>query len=67
MNALMEFLHMGGYAPYVWSSYALAAVVLAANFLSPLYRERRLRRALARRLRRERRAFPEAGLEGRRA
>ena len=29
--SLQEFLHMGGYAGYVWSSYALTVVVLAAN------------------------------------
>jgi heme exporter protein CcmD len=26
-----KFLQMDGYAPYVWSSYALTLVVLAAN------------------------------------
>ncbi len=67
MSALTEFLHMGGYAPYVWSSYGLAAVVLIANFLGPLYRERRLRRALARRARRGRGQVSGAGLEERRA
>lgn len=25
---LSEFLHMGGYAPYVWSCYGLTALVL---------------------------------------
>lgn len=25
---LTEFLHMGGYAPYVWSCYGLTAIVL---------------------------------------
>jgi heme exporter protein D len=25
---LSEFLHMGGYAPYVWSCYGLTAIVL---------------------------------------
>ena len=28
MNGLREFLHMGGYAFYVWSSYGIALVVL---------------------------------------
>jgi heme exporter protein D len=28
---LQEFLHMGGYAVYVWPSYGLAAVVMAIN------------------------------------
>ena len=37
---LEEFLHMGGYAGYVWSSYGIALVVLLANIISPI-RERR--------------------------
>ncbi len=47
-----EFLHMGGYAPYVWSSYALAAVVLFFNLWLPARRfsivRMRIRRRLAR-------------------
>ena len=30
MNAIIHFLSMGGYAVYVWSSYAVAAIVLIA-------------------------------------
>lgn len=33
MSALREFLHMGGYGGYVWSAYAIAAIVLIANAL----------------------------------
>lgn len=47
MKSLHEFLAMGGYAAYVWSSYALAAVVIAWNVVQPLRRERRLLRTLA--------------------
>jgi heme exporter protein D len=53
--SLREFFHMGGYAFYVWTSYALAFVVLLANLLNPLFQERRLRRDLARRFRRAQR------------
>jgi heme exporter protein D len=49
-----EFFHMGGYAFYVWTSYALALVVLVANVVEPLQRKRRLMSDLARRARRER-------------
>ncbi len=35
-----EFFHMGGYAPYVWSSYALAALVLVVNLLMPWLQHR---------------------------
>ena len=46
------FLHMGGYAAYVWTCFGLAAAVLAWNVISALRlhavaRERALRRAAA--------------------
>lgn len=47
MKALAEFLHMGGYALYVWSAWGLTAVVLAWNAVAPRRRERLLRRELA--------------------
>ncbi|HMM77810.1 MAG TPA: heme exporter protein CcmD [Gammaproteobacteria bacterium] len=52
MSTLAEFFAMGGYAVYVWSSYALAAVVLIWNAVQPLRRERRLLQTLAGRTRR---------------
>ncbi len=51
---MADFFYMDGYYFYVWTSYALAAVVLAANVINPILRQRRIRRDLARRLRRER-------------
>jgi heme exporter protein CcmD len=30
---LHEFLHMGGYAGFVWTAYGLTAVVLVLNWL----------------------------------
>ena len=33
MTGISEFLHMGGYAFYVWGSYGLAAVILYLNYL----------------------------------
>jgi heme exporter protein D len=50
---LTEFLHMGGYAFYVWTSYGLAAVILIANLLVPMVNARRQRRDLIGKLRRE--------------
>jgi len=47
MTGLEEFLHMGGYALYVWGSYAVTLIVLVANALLPRRRERQLLRALA--------------------
>ena len=52
---MSEFFHMGGYASYVWSSYAIALVVLALNVLAPMRNRRRLLDGIARRARRARR------------
>ena len=35
---MMEYLNMGGYAAYVWSSYGIVAIVLILNILSSLKR-----------------------------
>lgn len=48
MNGLYEFLAMGGYGFYVWSSYLLTFVVLLLNVLYPRSRERNLIRKLIR-------------------
>ena len=53
MSALQDFLHMGGYALYVWSAYALGAVVLVASVVAPIYRERAILRRLGNRTSRE--------------
>lgn len=50
-ESVTEFLRMGGYAFYVWWSYAVVFVVLAINLVAPSVRHRRVRRALARELR----------------
>ena len=43
MDSVTEFLHMGGYAFFVWSSYALTALCLAGVVLwsSVKYRKTR--------------------------
>lgn len=51
---MREFLNMGGYAFYVWTSYAIALVVLVANFVAPMRRRTELMNSISRRLRRER-------------
>jgi heme exporter protein D len=56
MSTMSEFLHMGGYAFYVWTSYAVAAAVLAANVILPLVRRSRLLADLRRRARARRQA-----------
>jgi heme exporter protein D len=54
MQALSTFLHMGGYGAFVWSAYAIAALVLVLNLVLP----RRAERAALARLRRRYRTCP---------
>lgn len=44
--SLHAFLAMGGYAAYVWPAYAVFFAVLAADWLAPALRRRRLLREL---------------------
>ncbi|WP_395621114.1 heme exporter protein CcmD [Dokdonella sp.] len=37
-----DFLAMGGYATYVWSSYAIFVVGLLIDYLAPRWRNRRI-------------------------
>jgi heme exporter protein D len=37
-----DFFHMGGYALYVWGSYAAAAVVLTINVILPIVGKKRV-------------------------
>ena len=46
-----DFLHMGGYGLYVWSSYAIWLVVLILNYVLPKTREKKVMNELIRRLR----------------
>ena len=52
---MAEFLHMGGYAFYVWTSYGITALVLLLNLLVPLWQRKRLFTDIARKARRARR------------
>jgi heme exporter protein D len=51
---MADFFYMDGYWFYVWASYLVTAVVLIANVVQPLLCQRKVRKALARRERRER-------------
>ena len=46
--SLSEFFDMGGYAVFVWSSYALTLVVLSLNVWLPWLQHRRNLRKLKR-------------------
>jgi len=52
---LNEFLHMGGYAFYVWTSYGLAMIVLVLNVILPMRQRKKLLNDIARTARRARR------------
>ena len=47
-ESVADVFRMGGYAFFVWWSYAIVAVVLALNFIAPTLRHHRVYRALAR-------------------
>ena len=51
---LAEFFHMGGYAFYVWTSYAITLVVLLANLWLPWREHRQILKQNARRAERRR-------------
>jgi heme exporter protein D len=50
---MTEFLAMGGYAGYVWTSYAVFALVLLGDALAPMLARRRTLRELRGRAKRE--------------
>ena len=50
---MSAFFAMGGYAAYVWPSYAVFLLVLLADALAPVVRRRRLLRGLRTRLARQ--------------
>ena len=54
ITSFQEFIHMGGYAFYVWFSYGLCAFVLILNVLQSLSRQRKTLDDLTKRLRRNR-------------
>ncbi len=46
ISSILEFLHMGGYALYVWTAYGLCFIVLVLNAIIPLQREKRFFRSI---------------------
>jgi heme exporter protein D len=58
-----EFFAMGGYATFVWSSYALTAVVLIANIIMPLRQRRQVIGRIRRAMRREQQQTPPTSLQ----
>lgn len=50
---MSNFLHMGGYAAYVWSAYGISLFVLVMNIILPIRREKEMLRGLKKKLQRE--------------
>lgn len=53
MERVTEYLNMGGYAFYVWTSFGLCLCVMIAHLILPRRRERRILGEIRNRLRRE--------------
>lgn len=53
MEHVTEYLNMGGYAFYVWTSFGLSLGVMIAHLIQPRRRERRILGEIRNRLRRE--------------
>jgi heme exporter protein D len=47
---IAEFFNMGGYAAYVWPSYALALILMVANVLSAVFSGKQVKRAIHRQI-----------------
>ncbi len=50
---LSEFLYMGGYAPFVWSSWGISMAAIAVIFILAKRRNARIRRQLIVQLKRK--------------
>ena len=48
-----EFFNMGGYAFFVWSSYALTLIVVLANIISPMVQRKKIIARIKRAVKRE--------------
>jgi heme exporter protein D len=48
-----EFFYMGGYAFFVWTSYALALVIVVANIISPMMQRKKIIARIKRAIKRE--------------
>lgn len=48
-----EFFHMGGYAFFVWTSYALTLIVVLANIISPMVQRKKIIARIKRAVKRE--------------
>ena len=48
-----EFFHMGGYAFFVWTSYAITFAVIVANIILPIVQRKKVIARIKRAIKRE--------------
>ncbi len=48
-----EFFHMGGYAFFVWTSYALTFAIIIANIVFPIMQRKKVIKRIKRAIKRE--------------
>ena len=48
-----DFIHMGGYAVYVWTSYGFALLLVVVNVVSPIIERKRVIARVKRAIKRE--------------
>ncbi len=48
MGSFNEFIHMGGYASYVWSSYGIVLLAFGLSIILPLREKRQLEKRIRR-------------------
>ncbi len=53
MDSFNTFIHMGGYASYVWSSYGIALLAFVLSIVLPLREKRKLEKRIRRIIRNE--------------
>lgn len=53
MQNFSEFLHMGGYGAYVWSSFGLSFITLLFNFVLPVIQERKTLEGIRKRVKKD--------------
>ncbi len=50
---MTEFLHMGGYAAYIWSAYGITALVLTLSLVLPIIENKNTRKRIEQMLEQE--------------
>lgn len=52
-DSFSSFIHMNGHGFYVWVCYGIAALIVVANFISPVLNRKKIIKDIERQVRRE--------------